>query len=101
MNAKESNMKIQLLRASNTVKEIEFGATLSPLEIRRLSIDLMFDHFERNDTDLWPRDEDVIGSRHEIRVISDQGKLLKAFDIREIVKDAGLKFLGRRTNVQA
>ena len=94
-------MKIQLLRASNIVKEIEFEATLAPLAIRRLSIDLMFDHFERNETHLWPREEDVRGSRHEIYVISDQGKLLKSFDIREIVKEAGLKFLGRRVNVQA
>ncbi len=94
-------MKIQLLRASKTVKEIEFGATLSPLEIRRLSIDLMFDHFERNETHLWPREDDILGSRYEIHVISDQGNVLKAFDIREIVKEAGLKFLGRRMNVEA
>jgi hypothetical protein len=101
VNAKDSSMKIQLLRASNIVKEIEFEATLSPLDIRRLSIDLMFDHFERNETHLWPREEDIRGSRHEIQVISDQGTLLKAFDIREIVKEAGLKFLGRRVNLQA
>ena len=94
-------MKIQLLRASSIVKEIECGATLSPLEIRRLSIDLMFDHFERNETELWPREDDVLGLPHEIHVISDQGSLLKAFDIREIVKEAGLNFLGRRMNVQA
>jgi hypothetical protein len=94
-------MKIQLLRASNIVKEIEFEAALSPLDIRRLSIDLMFDHFERNETHLWPREEDIRGSRHEIQVITDQGTLLKAFDIREIVKEAGLKFLGRRVNLQA
>ena len=31
-------MKIKLLRASNTVKEIEFAATLPPLEIQRLAI---------------------------------------------------------------
>ena len=28
-------MKIKLLRASNTIKEIEFAATLPPLEILR------------------------------------------------------------------
>ena len=28
-------MKIKLLRASNTVREIEFAATLPPLEIQR------------------------------------------------------------------
>jgi hypothetical protein len=94
-------MKIQLLRASNIVKEIEFEAALSPLDIRRLSIDLMFDHFERNETHLWPREEDIRGARHEIQVISDRGTLLKSFDIREIVKEAGLKFLGRRVNLQA
>jgi hypothetical protein len=36
-------MKIKLLRASNTVKEIEFAATLPPLEIQRLAVDLMFE----------------------------------------------------------
>ena len=30
-------MKMKLLRASNTVKEIEFAASLPPLEIQRLS----------------------------------------------------------------
>ena len=80
---------------SNTVKEIEFAATLPPLEIQRLAVDLMFD-FERNQTRLWPHEEGSRGSRHEIQVISDEGNLLKSFDIREIVKDAGLKFLGRR-----
>jgi hypothetical protein len=40
-------MKLKLLRASNVVKEIEFAAALPPLEIRRLSIDLMFDNFEK------------------------------------------------------
>jgi hypothetical protein len=30
-------MKIKLLRASNTVKEIEFAASLPPLEIQRLA----------------------------------------------------------------
>ena len=41
-------MKIKLLRAADTVKEIEFAATLPPLEIQRLSTDLMFENFERN-----------------------------------------------------
>jgi hypothetical protein len=40
-------MKIKLIRASNTVKEIEFAATLPPLEIQRLAVDLMF-NFERS-----------------------------------------------------
>jgi hypothetical protein len=40
-------MKVKLLRASNTVKEIEFAATLPPLEIQRLAVDLMFENFER------------------------------------------------------
>jgi hypothetical protein len=93
-------MKIKLLRASNTVKEIEFAANLPPLEIQRLTVDLMFETFERNQTHLWPRDEDIRGSRHEIQVMSDAGNLLKSFDIREIIKDAGLKFLGRRVDVQ-
>ena len=94
-------MKIKLLRASNTVKEIEFAATLTPLEIQRLAVDLMFENFERNQTHLWPRDEDTRGSRHEIQILSDEGNLLESFDIREIVKDAGLKFLGRRVDVQS
>jgi hypothetical protein len=94
-------MKIKLLRASNTVKEIEFAATLAPVDIQRLSVDLMFENFERNQTHLWPREEDIRGSRHEIQVISDEGSLLKSFDIREIIKDAGLKFLGRRLDVEA
>jgi len=92
-------MKIKLLRASNTVKEIEFQATLPPVDIQRLSVDLMFENFERNQTHFWPRLEDTRGSRHEIQVISDEGNLLKSFDIREIIKDAGLKFLGRRVDV--
>jgi hypothetical protein len=29
-------------------------------------------------------------------VLSENGNLLKSFDIREITEDAGLKFLGRR-----
>jgi len=94
-------MKLKLLRASNTVKEIEFAVTLPPLEIQRLAVDLMFENFERNQTRLWPREEDSRGSRHEIQVMSDEGMLLKSFDIREIVKDAGLKFLGRRIDVQS
>ena len=93
-------MKIRLLRASNTIKEIEFAATLPPVDIQRLSVDLMFENFERNETHLWPREEDVRGSRHEIQVISDEGNLLKSFDLREIIKDAGLKFVGRRIDVQ-
>jgi hypothetical protein len=94
-------MKIRLLRASNTVKEIEFAATLPPLEIQRTAVDLMFENFERNQTHLWRREEDTRGSRHEIQILSDDGSLLKTFDIREIVKDAGLKFLGRRVDVQS
>jgi hypothetical protein len=94
-------MKIKLLRASNTVKEIEFAATLPPLEIQRLAVDLMFENFERNQTHLWPREEDTRGSRHEIQILSDEGNLLKSFDIREIIKEAGLKFLGRRLDVQS
>ena len=93
-------MKIKLLRASNTVKEIEFAATLPPLEIQRIAIDLMFENFERNQTHFWPREEDTRGSRHEIQILSDEGNLLKSFDIREIIKEAGLKFLGRRVDVQ-
>ena len=53
-------MKIKLLRASNTVKEIEFAATLPALEIQRLAVDLMFENFERNQTHLWPHDEDTV-----------------------------------------
>lgn len=93
-------MKIKLLRASNTVKEIDFPAGLPPLDIQRLAVDLMFDNFERNQTHLWPREEDTRGARHEIQVISDDGDLLKSLDIREIIKEAGLKFLGRRVDVQ-
>jgi hypothetical protein len=94
-------MKINLLRASNTVKEIEFAATLPALEIQRLAVDLMFENFERNQTHLWPREEDTRGSRHDIQILSDEGNLLKSFDIREIANDAGLKFLGRRVEVQS
>jgi hypothetical protein len=70
-------------------------------EIQRLAIDLMFEFFERNETHLWPREEDIRGARHEIHVISDEGNLLRSFDIREMIKEAGLKFLGRRVNVQS
>jgi hypothetical protein len=94
-------MKIRLLRASNTVKEIEFAANLPPLEIQRLAVDLMFESFERNQTHFWPREEDTRGSRHKIHVLSDDGNLLKSIDIREIKKEAGLKFLGRRVDVQS
>ena len=93
-------MKIKLLRASNTVKEIEFSAALPPLDIQRIAVDLMFDNFERNQTHLWPRDEDIRGSRHEIHVVSDSGDLLKSLDLREIIKDEGPKFLGRRVELQ-
>jgi hypothetical protein len=94
-------VKIKLLRASHAVKEIDFSAALPPLDIQRLAVDLMFDNFERNQTHLWPREEDIRGSRHEIHVVSDSGDLLKSLDIREIVKDAGLKFLGRRVELHA
>ena len=94
-------MKIRLLRASDTVKEIEFAATLPALEIQRLAVDLMFENFERDQTHFWPREEDTRGSRHEIHVLSDDGNLLKSFDNRDIVKDSGLKFPGRRVDVQS
>jgi hypothetical protein len=89
-------MKIELLRASKIVKQVEFAAALPPLEIRRLSIDLMFENFERNETHIWPREDDTRGARHDVHVVSDEGNLLKSFDIREIANEAGLKFLGRR-----
>ena len=92
-------MKIQLLRASKIVKEIEFAATMPPLDIQRLSIDLMFENFERNETHLWPREDDTRGARHEIQVIADDGSLLTTFDIRDIAKEMGLKFLGRRVDM--
>jgi len=38
---------------------------------------------------------------HDIQVISDAGTLLKSYDIREMAKEAGLKFLGRRVDVGA
>jgi hypothetical protein len=94
-------MKMKLLRASNTIKEIQFPASLPALDIQRLAVDLMFENFERNQTHLWPIEEDIRGSRHEIQVLSDAGNLLKTFDLREILNDAGLKFLGRRVDVQA
>ena len=49
--------------ASNTVREIEFAAALRPLEIQRHAVDLMFENFERNQTHLWPHEEDTRG-RH-------------------------------------
>src|ERR1700675_2550574 len=91
-------MKIRLLRASNTVKEIEFAATLPALKIQRLAVDLMFENLERDQTHLWPHEEDTRSSRYEIQVMSDEGMLLKSFDIREIVKDAVLELLGRRVD---
>jgi hypothetical protein len=39
--------------------------------------------------------------RCHMLVLSADGNLLKSFDIREIVKDAGLKFLGRRVDIQS
>jgi hypothetical protein len=39
----ETLMKIQLLRASKIVKEIEFAATMPPLDIQRLSVDVAGD----------------------------------------------------------
>src|ERR1019366_3018847 len=95
----ETPMKIQLLRASKIVKEIEFAATMPPLDIQRLSVDLMFENFERNETHLWPCEDDTRGARHEIQVIADDGSLLRTFDIRDITKESGLKFLGRRVDV--
>ena len=87
-------MKIKLLHASNTVKEIEFAATLPPRQIQRLAVDLMFENFERNETHLWPREDDTRGARHEVQVIADNGSLLRTFDIRDITKESGLKFSG-------
>src|ERR1035437_7265158 len=95
----ETLMKIQLLRASKIVKEIEFAATLPPLEIRRISIDLMFDHFERNETPIWPREDDTRGPRHEIQGIAHDRSLLRTLDIRDITKESELKFLGRRVEI--
>ena len=53
----------------------------------------MFENFERNQTHLWPHEEDTRGSRHEIQVMSDEGMLLKSFDIREITKEPVSNFL--------
>jgi hypothetical protein len=92
-------MKIKLLRASTTAKEVEFAATMPPLDIQRLSVDLMFENFERNETHLWPREDDKRGARHEIQVIADDGSLLRTFDIRDITKESGLKFLGRKVDI--
>jgi hypothetical protein len=36
-------MKIKLLRASNTVKEIQFPASQPALDIQRLAVNLMFE----------------------------------------------------------
>lgn len=93
-------MKIKLLRASNMLKEVEFAAAATPLEIRRLSIDLMFETFERNETHLWPIEEDVRGLPYEVQVMSDEGSVLKSIGIREIVREAGLKFLDRRADIR-
>ena len=87
-------MKIKLLRASNTVREIEFAATLRPLEIQRHAVDLMFENFERNQTHLWPHEEDTRG---RIKLCPTR----ECCSIREIVKEVGLKFLGRRADVQS
>jgi hypothetical protein len=92
-------MKIQLLCASRIVKEIEFSATMPPLDIQRLAVDLMFENFERNETHIWPRDEDTRGARHAIQVVADDGSLSRTFDIREIAKETGLKFLGRKVDI--
>ncbi len=92
-------MKIKLLRASTTAKEVEFAATMPPLDIQRLSVDLMFENFERNETHLWPRQDDTRGARHQIQVIADDGSLLRTFDIRDITKESGLKFLGRKVDI--
>jgi hypothetical protein len=89
-------MKIQLLRGGALAKEVEFTANLPPLEINRLAVDLMFENFERNETYLWPNEEDMRGARHEVQVIADNGDVLKTINVREIAKEAGLGFLGRR-----
>jgi hypothetical protein len=59
----------------------------------------MFENFERNETHFWPREEDTRGAGQEIQVIADTGSLLRTFDIREIAKETGLKFLGRRVDL--
>src|SRR5437868_5722071 len=73
-------MKIKLLRASTTAKEVEFAATMPPLDIQRLSVDLMFENFERNETHLWPRQDDTRGARHQIS--SHRRRRKPAEDIR-------------------
>jgi hypothetical protein len=93
-------MKIKLLRASTTLREVDVAADATALEIRRLSIDLMFEAFQRNETHLWPIEEDMRGSAYVVRVTSDEGDVLKAIDIREIAKEAGLAFLGRKIDVE-
>ena len=45
-------MKIKLLRASNTIKEIEFAMTLPSIDIHRLSVDLLFENFPGGEADL-------------------------------------------------
>jgi hypothetical protein len=93
-------MKIKLLRASTTLREVDVAADATALEIRRLSIDLTFEAFQRNETHLWPIEEDMRGSAYVVRVTSDEGDVLKAIDIREIAKEAGLAFLGRKIDVE-
>jgi hypothetical protein len=93
-------MKIKLLRASTTLREVDVAADATALEIRRLSIDLMFEAFQRNETHLWPIEGDMRGSAYVVRVTSDEGDVLKAIDIREIAKEAGLAFLGRKIDVE-
>jgi len=39
------------------------------------------------------------GARHQIQVIADDGSLLRTFDIRDITKESGLKFLGRKVDI--
>jgi hypothetical protein len=91
-------MKIKLLRASTTLKEIDVADGATTLEVRRLATDLMFEAFERNETHLWPIEEDARGSPFVVRVTSDAGDVLKAIDIREIAREAGLTFLGRKVD---
>src|SRR6266404_2689577 len=75
------------------------SSTIPPFDIQRLSVDLMFQNFERNETHLWPREDDTRGARHQIQVIADDGSLLRTFDIRDITKESGLKFLGRKVDI--
>ena len=60
-------MKIQLLRGGALAKEVEFTANLPPLEINRLAVDLIFENFERNETYLWPNEEDMRGALPKFR----------------------------------